>query len=302
MKKFLRYILIYSVLILVPLIAAEVYVRNMPNPARDKHLWMRQHSAEVETLVMGSSHCFYGVNPSLLGPHSFSLAQPTQPYRYDYYQLTHYDLPRLKTVILPFSYQSLFEDIESEPRLQYWAVRYRLYMDCDIHSPLSKYGFECLHIAPFKEKLTSLWRPSQLSWDSCGFGTSNGTVSMLLEGQDNGKQRAEENTYPEMKSLGLCTAMLDSIAHWCDQRQVRLVLVTTPTSASFRANCSLRQQQVSDSTLQRVMQRHPSIVRFDHWADTAFVEADFYDADHLNMLGAAKLTKMLRKEISSVEK
>lgn len=302
MKRFLRNISIFSLLVIVPIIVAEVYVRQMPNPARYKHQWMLRHSASINTLVLGSSHSFYGVSPKLLGDSAFSLAQPTQPYRYDYYQLTHYHLPHLRRVILPFSYQSLFEDLESEPHLQYWAVRYRLYMDCDLHSPLSRYGFECLHIASFKEKLTSLWRPSRLSWDSLGFGTSNGQQSLICEGRDNGPQRAAENTYPNMKSLRLCTDMLDSIATWCDHRGVSLVLLTTPTTPSFRKHCSQRQISVGDSTLRCLMERHPSsITHINHWADTAFKPADFYDADHLNTRGARKLTNLLRKELSRLD-
>ena len=155
MKIFIRQTLTFSIIILALITAGEAYVRSMPNPARFKHQWMLSHSQEVETLILGSSHCFYGLNPTAMGPNTFSMALPTQPYRYDWYELTHYPLPRLKNVVLPFSYQSLFEDLESEPRLRYWAVRYRLYMDCDIHSPLSIYGLECLHVASFKEKLSS---------------------------------------------------------------------------------------------------------------------------------------------------
>ena len=283
MKRFLRKTLIFSLIILALFGAGEIYVRSLPNPARYKHQWMKAHSQEVETLILGSSHCFYGINPAAFGPRSFSLAQPTQPYRYDWYELTHYTLPRL---------------LEAEPRLHYWAVRYRLYMECDIHSPLSVYNFECLHIASFKEKLTSLWRPAQLKWDSLGFGTSYGTASLLAEGQDNGLQRATENTYTDHHSLALNTNFLDSIAGYCDRRNVSLLLVTTPTSPSFRANCAERQIAVGDSVLRQVMRRHPSIRHLYYWADGDFKATDFYDADHLNQLGAAKLTKKVIDDFS----
>ncbi|MBO4729845.1 MAG: SGNH/GDSL hydrolase family protein [Bacteroidaceae bacterium] len=297
MKPFIHKILIFSLIILTLIAAGETYVRSIPNPARYKHQWMLAHSTELETLILGSSHCFYGIDPAQFGDHAFNIAQPTQPYRYDWYQLTHYPLPRLKTVVLPFSYQSLFEDLEAEPRLRYWAVRYRLYMDCDIHSPLSLYGLECLHMASFKEKLTSLWRPAQLKWDTLGFGTTYANTSLLTQGKDNGLQRAEENTYRHTHSLAFNTAMLDSIATWCDSRGVRLLLITTPVSPSFRQHSYDRQIAINDSTLQRILSRHPSINYHDYWADTTFVAADFYDADHLNLLGARKLTKKVIKDL-----
>ena len=298
MKIFIRQTLTFSIIILALITAGEAYVRSMPNPARFKHQWMLSHSQEVETLILGSSHCFYGLNPTAMGPNTFSMALPTQPYRYDWYELTHYPLPRLKNVVLPFSYQSLFEDLESEPRLRYWAVRYRLYMDCDIHSPLSIYGLECLHVASFKEKLSSLWRHGQLTWDSLGFGTSYANTSLLNQCKDNGRQRAEENTYPDQHSLPLCTQMLDSIATYCDRRSIRLLLITTPTSPSFRAHCLKRQIAVNDSVLRRIMQRHPSIEYRNYWTDPDFTPADFYDADHLNLRGAAKLTNKVVRDFS----
>ncbi|MBP5360888.1 MAG: hypothetical protein J6129_05350 [Bacteroidaceae bacterium] len=297
MRHFVTKILVFSAIVLSLIAAAEIYVRSLPNPARYKHQWMLAHSTEVETLILGSSHCFYGIDPAMLGPNAFNIAQPTQPYRYDWYQLTHYPLPNLKTIVLPFSYQSLFEDLEAEPRLHYWATRYRLYMDCDIHSPFSPYALECLHAASFKEKLTSLWRPAQLKWDSLGFGTSYGTTSLLLQGKDNGPQRADENTYHHRHSLALNTDMLDSIATWCDRRSVRLLLITTPTSPSFRQHCLASQIAVNDSTLPLLISRHPSISYHNYWDDSDFSPADFYDADHLNIKGAHKLTKKVIKDM-----
>lgn len=294
MKRFVRNILVFSLLVAAVIVAAEIYVRSIPNPARDKHRWMLENSGRVETLVLGNSHGFYGINPAMLGEGCFSLAQPTQSYRYDYWLLTRYPMPRLKTVILTCSYTSLFEDIEAEPDLRYWAVRYRIYMDCDIHSRLSEYGFEFLHVQTFREKLTSLWKPSRLSWDSLGYGTSYGIRSLLAEGVDNGLQRAVDNTYGDMRSLQFCTSMLDSICIWCERRRVRLVLVATPVWHSFRMGCDVRQLAVRAEVLKRVLKRHPSVEYYDFRTDSTFETGDFYDADHLNMTGAGKLTTKLR--------
>lgn len=297
MRRFIRYIILFSLIILAFFMAGEWYVRSIPNPARYKHQWMLAHSTQVETLILGSSHCFYGIEPQILGPNAFSLAQPTQTYRYDLWELQRYPMPKLKTVILPFSYQSLFEDLESEPRLRYWAVRYRLYMDCPIHYYISQYGWECLHIPSFREKLTSLWRPPKVKWDSLGFGLTNGYQSLLVESKDNGLQRVKENTYIGMKSLALCTGELDSIASICDRRGINLVLFTSPTSESFRRYANQHQIDISRRVLRRVMARHPSISYYNYWADADFTPAHFYDADHLNLRGASLLTLKLLSDM-----
>lgn len=302
MRRFIHYIILFSLIILCLFGAGEWFVRSIPNPARYKHRWMLKHSEQVRTLILGSSHCFYGIDPHIFGANSFSLAQPTQTYRYDLWELNHYPMPKLRMVILPFSYQSLFEDLENEPSLRYWAVRYRLYMDCDIHSHLSEYGWECLHIPSFKEKLTSLWRPPKVKWDSLGFGLTNGYESLLVEDKDNGRQRVKENTYPDMKNLSLCTQELDSIASFCDKRNIRLILFTSPTSVSFRRYASKHQIDISKRVLRRIIRRHRSISYFCYWDDPDFTPEHFYDADHLNLRGARLLSGKLYKDIYDINK
>ncbi len=301
MKRFLLNTLVFSVVVIAIIAAAEIYVRGIPNPARYKHQWMLRNSRSVETLVLGDSHAFYGINPSMMGKGCFSLAQPSQTFRYDYWLLTRYSMPRLKTVVLTCSYFSLFEDLEIEPSMQYWAVRYRLYMDCPLHSKLSKYGFEFFHVQSFREKLSSLWRPPSLSWDSLGYGTSYGTRSLLAEGTDNGLQRALNNTYPEMRSLKFCTTMLDSISTWCERRKIHLVIVAMPVAPSFRQGCSPRQLAVRAQVLKQLLKRHPLVDYHDFRADSTFKISDFYDSDHLNMNGARKFTAILKRIVDNNE-
>ena len=144
MKRFLLKLSLFSLPWLILLVLAEIYVESLPNISRDKHQWMLKHAPTVETLVLGHSHTLYGIRPDRLGKHAFSLAQQSQTYRYDAYLLTHYPLTRLKTIILPFNYSSLWEDFEHQPNEQFQAMRYRIYMDCDIHPRLSWYGFEIM--------------------------------------------------------------------------------------------------------------------------------------------------------------
>lgn len=301
MKKFITDIFVFSLLILVPLVVSELYVRSLPNASRYKHTYMQSHSTETETLVLGNSHTYYGIDPSMLGSHAFSLAMPSQTYRYDYYLLTHYDMPRLKTVVLSVTYTSMFEDLDTNDKLRCWAVRYRLYMDCDLHSSLSQYGFEFLYVPSFKEKLASLWRKPLERWDSLGFGTSYGHRSLIAEGRDNGEARARENTDASDTSATVSREMLHKICEWCGERGVRLVLVVTPTVKSFREACDPGRRKAIKEALRCVLSRYPWVEFYDFEADDRFVKSDFYDADHLNLLGAHKLTLLL-KEAMSIEK
>lgn len=302
MNRFLLRTALFALMVLATLLAGEAYVRQYPNPARDKHQWMLQHAGEVETLVLGSSHTFYGVRPDMLGPHAFSLAMVSQTYRYDDYLLQHYAMPRLRTVILPFSYFSLYDDFELMPDEPFTATRYRIYMDCDIHPWLSLWHLECAQGAAFKEKLRSLWKPAVMTWDSLGFGT-NYTAASRLEEWDNGAHRAEANTHPtDIPSVTVNTQALRHIMDFCKERGVRLILLSTPCMPSFVAHQDSMQTAFNERTLQSLLSEHPEVVRLDWTADSAFRRPaegfpDFYDSDHLSLEGATRLSERLREYI-----
>lgn len=296
--RFLRRTLVVAIAVLATLLAGEAYVRHLPNEVRDKHRWMTLHSDSVETLILGSSHTYYGIDPSLMQSRAYSLALTSQTYRYDLYLLRHYPLPRLHTVVLPFSYFSLYEDFETvvDP---YLAARYRIYMDCDIHPWLSPLHLECLQGAAFRERLRSLWTPQRNSWSELGQGR-NYTLESRPADWDNGAARAEANTRFTGDALGelppavrLNAAFLRDIMAYCRERGVRLVLLTTPTMPSFRRGGSQAQRDLNDRVLREVLRDYPETQRIDLEADERFGPDDFYDSDHLNTRGAARLTRLL---------
>ena len=297
MNTFLRRIAVFWILVLAVIGAAEVYVEHLSHPSRIKHEWLKRHSAEVRTLVLGNSHTFYRIPPSELNDSAFSLAQVSQTYRYDDYLLCHYDFPNLEQIILPFSYMSLWEDFETQTDKRFNAVRYRLYMNCDIHSRFSQYGLECLHIAPFKEKLKSLYNPSLLSCDSLGWG--NNYEGHRLTDWDNGAQRAKENTYSDASLVSLNTHFLRNILSNCRTHHVKVMLVTMPVSPNYYKNEDIQQRRVNETVIAHILKEYPDITYLNLERDKRFNSADFYDADHLNTRGAHKCASILRQYIES---
>lgn len=298
MKSFLRLTLLFSMLVAAAFALGEWYVRSLPNPSRDKDAYMRAHGGDVRTLILGSSHTFYGLNPAWMGPGTFSLAQVSQTYRYDLFMLEHYRPEHLQAVILPFSYFSLYEDFESQPEKAYLATRYRLYMDCPYHSRLSRYGFELASFETFKEKLKSLWQPSRVSWNSLGWG-SNYRLADRPSPWDNGAERAAVNTYADLRLAWTNLYFLTDIVEWCRSRNIRVILLTTPVSASFYAHEQAEQKKMNCFMLDFVLALYPGTEYYDFERDPRFVDADFYDADHLSDRGAFKLSRLLRDILQS---
>lgn len=278
--------------------AAEAYVRAQPNPARWKHEWATRHAPRVETLVLGSSHTYYGLDPARLGPRAFSLALPSQTWRYDLALLGHYRWTRLRTVIVPFSYFSLREDLEDSGREPHTAARYRIYMDLDVHPHLSAYGFECAHPQAFRQKLGRILRGERMVWGPRGEGLD---YAPAPDGRplDNAAARLEACTYapaPAVEADNL--RRLRQMAAWCRRRGVRLVLLTTPVTPAFRRGQDAGQRRAAGRALAALLKAFPETVRLDHETDARFTPADFYDADHLNRRGAEKLSRLVARELA----
>lgn len=297
MKPFVRLTLIFSLLVAATIAAGELYVRSLPNPARYKHEWMLRHSRSVRTLVLGSSHTFYGINPSLLGKGAFSLAMVSQTYRYDDYLLRRYPTDSLETVIIPLSYFSLYEDYEIMQTDPQYITRYLLYTDCPYHSPLSRFGFEFMEKSSFIERLKSLWQPPRLQWTPLGFG-ANYRLGLREANWDNGEARARNNTYTDHRAVKANIGFLRSIFSWCRSRRVRVLLISTPLTTTFRQHESAAQVALNRHVLQQLLRQYPEVEYYDFEAAPRFTDPDFFDADHLSDHGAARLSLILRRIIS----
>lgn len=105
MKKFLLLSTLLCCTIITTLILGEFLVRTMSNPYKVKNKWMMEHSQNINSIILGSSHTYYGVRPEYVDS-LYNLANVSQNPKYDYFMLEKYGnlCPNLKTVILPISY------------------------------------------------------------------------------------------------------------------------------------------------------------------------------------------------------
>ena len=84
MRKFLIQCFKFGMLVATTLAAGEYLVRTyVDNPYKFKHEWMSRNAGDVEILVLGSSHTYYGINPALFDSKAFNLANVSQIFHYD---------------------------------------------------------------------------------------------------------------------------------------------------------------------------------------------------------------------------
>ena len=90
MKRFVIKTIYISLPILVVAILMEILLRNTPNDYLFKKQYLDKHSSEIETLILGSSHSFYGFNPEYFSSNTFNASHISQSLNYDFEILKKY--------------------------------------------------------------------------------------------------------------------------------------------------------------------------------------------------------------------
>ena len=86
---------------------------------------------------------------------------------------------------------------------------------------------------------------------------------------------------------------IEDIIKTCAERDIKVVLVTTPTHESYYSLLDSTHWDLTRSMCERIAEDFSNTTYLNLLKDSSFVDDDFYDPDHLNTIGAAKLTKKL---------
>jgi hypothetical protein len=87
--------------------------------------------------------------------------------------------------------------------------------------------------------------------------------------------------------------VLKSIIEFADDKRVKLFLYTPPAYYSYTENLDSCQLKRAIHTLTEMAGQYDQIKYFNFLRDSSFSELDFFDADHLNEIGAKKLTSKI---------
>lgn len=298
MKSYLIKGLYFMIPILVISISYELLLRNIPNDYRLKKNYLDNHASEIETLILGSSHALFGINPEYLNEKSFNAANVSQTLDIDFKLLKKYDarLDGLQQIILPISYFSLFENLNS------WRLKnYCLYFDLSVATSVTHYSELLSH--PFRDNSKRLINyylkgDSAVTCSEKGWGTifsSDKALDLEKTGRDAAlRHAAEDITSAEIQSiLNENTQTLADLMHWCASNQVKLILITPPAYKSYRNHLEKTQLEKTITTAKQTCATHQICSYYNLIDDDRFTEDDFFDGDHLSEIGAEKLTKIL---------
>lgn len=310
MKKF---IIKASLTIIIPvllfLVAYEITMRSIPNDYSYKSELWEKKANKIKVLVLGSSHCYYGFDPTYFNKTAFNAAHVSQSYNYDWFLLDKYfdRMDSLEYVILPISSFSPYSRLDGGKEA--WRCKdYSIYYDCKFHKWYEiKYRYYFAYIS-FGNMLQAKSRLLDCTYNNI-YIDSNG---YSLKTQDDriddiakdGITAAERHTVKEMAKkndlLQQNTNYIKDIITRCQKRGINIILVSTPTLPVYYTHLNPEQIKVMED-FGRQMEQYSNVKYINLLKSQIFDINDFFNSDHLCNNGAKKLTLMINDTINEWE-
>ena len=307
MKKFLKYGIFFVLPLIVALIPLEYLIRQVPNPYKYKYEWMKKNAEDVEILVFGSSHTFYGIRPEFFEGKAFSLANVSQGLKQDLFLLEYWAdrYKKLKTVICPISFYSWFSHGLEYGSESYRCRYYKIYMDCDLYPDLSLYNLELSDFRTAKGKIAKLFSSNDdPGYDEYGWGNTYKLSKKNMYKWNDGTEAeaaVKRHTAKSWDYIDLNYTRMKELVDFCKSRNIQLVFITTPCWYSYYDNLN-KEQLAKMYEMTNRFNNEFDVPYFDYLKDPRFEADDFYDSNHLSDIGAIKFTKILNEDIRSVKK
>ena len=301
MKRFIIKILLLIFPISFYAVIQEYVLRTIPNDYAYKNQWLTENSKNLKILTLGSSHGFFGIQPTEFSKLAFNAGHVSQSLLFDEFIFDKFlpQMDSLEYVILPISYfairsKGLQNGDES------WRVKnYTIYYDCPYFKYQPKFALECYHFAP-KETLKAIFtKVNHRGCDSLGRGTDYTLEARSDDWQTAGSVAMKRHTKVNYSQSDVAKNLshINHIVEVCMNRGIKVILLTTPTYHTYYEVLNKDQLEQMIRCCNAIANNHENVIYLNWLKHSSFDENDFYDADHLNEFGAVKLTNLLNYEI-----
>ena len=306
MKKFIIKICLFLFPAFFLAVLIETGLRKIPNDYLVKRNYLDAHSNEIETLILGTSHNFYGLDAVYFTGKAFNAAYLTQSLDYDYAIIKKYEnkFASLKTVVLDISYFSLYSRLETS----FWIKNYVIYYGMtntggrsvnNYFEILNGNGFRsCSRLYRFYVRKIIPLRCTDLGWGK-DYKYIN-RRNLVTSGKQAAKRHARDiNLEKNKMNFEKNYTTLQSIIDWAKQKNIQLVLLTAPAFKTYREALDTGQLNSTTKAVNELVAKNKNCSYFNLLNDTTFTEPDFFDGDHLDETGAKKLSVFINEKIKT---
>lgn len=273
----------------------EYMLRNIPNDYSFKSEYLETNAESIEVLFLGSSHTYYGINPEYCEGIAFNASHISQTIDLDLEILKKYstDLKELKYLVIPIDYFTFYSRISTGP--EPWRMKnYNIYYD--INSTLNlRNNYEVLSFS-LKEnyqRISAFYLNDSSSRTCSDLGYVNiirSQMDLIETGTTAAKRHTDNNNIELLKES---VKIIDYIIHYAEKNNISIIFYTSPAYITYRKNLEIEQLNLTLNTIDSISGEHKNTVYFNFLADDRFKSSDFFDADHLNNIGARKLTEII---------
>lgn len=269
--------------------ALEWVAESIPNSYTYKRDYMEQQGAQIETLILGSSNAYDGLNPSVL-PNAFNLSNSSQTLEDDYRLLAKYidSMDSLQTVIVGLSYAALGATTEANRR-----TYYTIYMDLYPRWPLSKYSFEVCNLETLVKKIIKY----AVSRDVTRCDSLGQRVGHTKEAAQSGAEWWNKDVLSlvdnDRLDIGHCRLEIEenirylhAVLELCKAHGVRPVIVMMPVMKEYKQMLPIEQVELYDEVL-RSLDSVAICIDASEWE---IPEDGWYNATHLTKEASVEFT------------
>lgn len=265
--------------------------------------FLKKNSDSVRVLFLGSSHAYYGINPEYCCSKSYNSSHISQTLDYDFEILNKFksNWASLKCIAIPISYFSLY--LKLEDGIECWRVKnYTLYYKI----LTSKKIIDCSEVLGCKlelnlEKLYNAYilGKSNVNCSALGWGVNYNSKNKkdLIQSGITASQRHRKiniNRFEENVET------IEKIVEFAADLGIDVFFYTPPAYHTYTDNLDREQLKQTINTMILIDYQYTNVHYYNFLTDGQFKDFDFYDADHLNEIGARKLTERLDSMITEV--
>ena len=290
--------------VIIIIIGCEVYVRTMPSLYREKRNQLIANADSIEVLILGSSHAMDGVDPTQFTLYAQNLAFVNQYIYFDRKLVEKYlpVLPKLRYVLLTLDYNSLYIDHEKERDFfykYYYGINYKdhtFYKESFLQS-FFVYTPETTLSLMLNSLKGNRMKTLERGW--VNFQKRNDKVVMSAE-KNELRAKIIINGIETGKEGGSVLNEFEEFIKFLLSKGITPILVSYP-------NYSLLKSFLDKSVIEKnrnfgnELNQKYQIPFLNYFDDDSFTVSDFYNCDHLNRTGAAKLSKKINEVIMNME-
>lgn len=285
-------------------ICCEIMLRKIPNDYSYKNKYLDKNASVIEVLALGSSHSYSDIDPQYLRLKGFNASNASQTIEYDYAIFKKYSSKwnNLKFIILPVDDFTLY--LQLKKAAESWRIKnYEIYYGIHLSGNLAdnseilsnKLVINAQRLYRYYIRRDTNTNCSLLGW---GFDFNSKKKQSLTS---SAVTAAKRHTISNKEFFSQNVRILTELVKDANSRNIHTILYTSPVYSTYTKYANKRQMAVTVEIIERLRKIYPNVSYYDWYGDKSFIESDFFDADHLNEIGARKMTLRLDSIINVVK-